>query len=246
MRRLEERRLLAERALLQNEKLAAVGRLAASISHEINNPLESIGNLLYLVRDADSRDTAREYAMLAEQELARVAQITAQTLSFYRESQNATEHAVEGILASALKLLRSKIAASGVTLKLEMESNARAVRCREGELRQVFINLISNALEATPHSGTVTLRTRGSRRWESGQREAGMRVLIADTGCGMTPAVLARIFEPFYTTKAETGNGLGLWVAKDLVEKHDGFLRVRSSVRPGRCGTVFCVYLPYA
>ncbi len=243
--RLEERKRQAEQALLQSEKLAVVGRLAASISHEINNPLEAVGNLLYLIRTEPSHEQARKYALTAEEELGRVSQIATQTLSFYRENRSAVTCSASGVVEAALRLLQAKIAASDVRLEKEFASQDDKVDCRDGELRQVFINLISNALEATPPGGRLRVRTHGSRS-RRGIDVRGIRIVIGDTGCGMTPEVQRRIFEPFFTTKTDVGNGLGLWVARELIEKQGGSIEVRSSTAAGRSGTVFCVFLPCA
>jgi signal transduction histidine kinase len=243
----ESRRKRAESALLQSEKLAVVGRLAASISHEINNPLEAISNILYLIRNAESLDSAREYALMAEQELSRVAQITTQTLSFYRENRLAALHPPSRILESALTLLGGKINSSRVQVQVDLRDDVLPIRCRDGEMRQVFVNLISNAIEATPAGGRVIVRLGPSTAWRGTGAVRGVTVLIADSGRGIPPEHRARIFEPFFTTKAhETGNGLGLWVVQDLIEKQGGTLRMRSSMLPGWQGTSFAVFLPYA
>ena len=242
----EDRRKRTEQALLQSEKLAVVGRLAASISHEINNPLEAIGNILYLVRNAETLDAAREYALMAEQELSRVAQITTQTLSFYRESRNAILCLPGAIVDSALMLLGGKINSARVQVKVDFREDVHAILCRDGELRQVFVNLISNAVEATPPGGQLVVRIRSSSAWLPEGPAPGVRVLVSDSGRGIAPEFRKRIFEPFFTTKAhETGNGLGLWVVQDLVEKQGGTIQMRSSQLPGWQGTTFCIFLPY-
>jgi signal transduction histidine kinase len=242
----ENRRRKTEQALLQSEKLAVVGRLAASISHEINNPLEAIGNILYLVRNAESLDAAREYALMAEQELSRVAQITTQTLSYYRENRLPALYLPSAIMESALTLLAGKINSSRVEVRVDFAGELRSIHCRDGELRQVFVNLISNAIEATPAGGHVVVRVRSSVEWRKSGAVRGVRVLIADSGRGIPPEFRLRIFEPFFTTKAhETGNGLGLWVVQDLIEKQGGSIRMVSSTLRGWKGTTFSVFLPY-
>jgi signal transduction histidine kinase len=246
----ESQRQMAEQALLQSEKLAVAGRLAASISHEINNPLESIGNLLYLVRNAESLQAASPYVLLAEQELNRVAQITTQTLTFHRDTRNLSICAAENIVRSALKLLAPKIAASAMTVTLDLQPSEAKIYCKEGEMRQVIVNLISNALEATPAGGRLMVRVHASQRWGShaivtDAESLGVRIVVADTGSGIPLHLQQRIFDPFFTTKADTGNGLGLWVARDLVESHGGFIHVHSSTRPSASGTAFCVFLPF-
>jgi PAS domain S-box-containing protein len=230
----------AQDALLRSEKLAAAGRLAASISHEINNPLESVTNLLYLaLHDPSLPPGAKEYLRQAEQELARVSQITTQTLRFYRQTTNPTSADISALLESVLRLLRGRLA----NREVEIEKQFRAqqpLMCFEGELRQVFTNLISNAVDAMPRqSGRLIVRTRDAQRWDTHQ--VGVRVLIADNGNGITREALTRIFEPFYSTKGSQGTGLGLWVSKEIVAKHHGTMRVKSAVGKG---TVFSVFLP--
>ncbi len=242
----EARRKRTEQALLQSEKLAVVGRLAASISHEINNPLEAIGNILYLVRNAETLGDAREYALMAEQELGRVAQITTQTLSYYRENRNPILCMPGAIVDSALMLLGGKINSSRVQVKVDFREDVHSIRCRDGELRQVFVNLLSNAIEATPPGGQLVVRIRSSFAWKPDGPTPGVRVLVSDSGRGILPEFRKRIFEPFFTTKAhETGNGLGLWVVQDLIEKNGGAIHMRSSQLPGWQGTTFCIFLPY-
>jgi signal transduction histidine kinase len=243
---IEARRKRTEQALLQSEKLAVVGRLAASISHEINNPLEAISNILYLVRNAETLEAAREYALMAEQELSRVAQITTQTLSYYRENRNPALCLPGAIVDSALTLLGGKINSSRVQVKVDFREDVHAIRCRDGELRQVFVNLISNAIEATPPGGQLLVRIRSSTSWHPEGPVRGVRILVADSGRGIAPEFRKRIFEPFFTTKAhETGNGLGLWVVQDLIENQGGTIHLRSSQLPGWKGTTFGIFLPY-
>jgi len=232
-----------EEVMRKNEKLAVAGRLAASISHEINNPLESISNLLYLIRTGSSLEEQYNYADMATEELRRVTQITMQTLSFYRENTAPRLSDVAPILESSVQLLRGKISSMGVDVVEEYYPPLPAIVCSAGELRQVLVNLISNALDATPRGGRIVVRAALSKAWTRGGKSV-IRIAVADSGCGMPPAVLARVFEPFYTTKEKTGNGLGLWVAADLVEKHGGWMKVRSCIRGKHPGTTFQLVLP--
>jgi signal transduction histidine kinase len=232
-----------EAVLRKNEKLAVAGRLAASISHEINNPLESISNLLYLIRTSSDPREQHTYADLAAEELRRVSQITTQTLSFYRENMSPKLAPMTPILESSVQLLRGKISTLGVKLTEEYREPLPAVVCSSGELRQVLVNLISNALDATTRGGRITIRASVSKAWTRRDRSV-VRIAVADNGCGMPPAVLAKVFEPFYTTKEKTGNGLGLWVAADLIEKHGGWMKVRSRTWGSRRGTTFELVLP--
>jgi signal transduction histidine kinase/HAMP domain-containing protein len=230
----------AQDALLQSEKLAAAGRLAASISHEINNPLESVTNLLYLIAsDPSLPQQTRVYVDQAEQELARVSQIASQTLRFYRQSTKPTSADLGTLIDSVLALLRGRFA--NMPIELERQYHATIpLFCFEGELRQVFANLIGNAVDAIgAQNGRLLLRTADAHDWKTNQ--AGIRVSIADTGSGMPPETLARVFEPFYSTKGNRGTGLGLWVTKEIVVKHRGTLQVRSKAG---CGTVFSIFFP--
>jgi len=243
----EQHREQVERALVKSEKLAAVGRLSASISHEIKNPLDAVNNLMFLIDASQSLEEAKQFASTASDELARINQITSQTLSFYRANRNMANCEPSRIVESALQLLAPKISERGVTMTRQYREGSEMVSCPDGELRQVFINLISNAIEATPAGGKLILRTRVSRDWDmrkgdSSQR--GIRILCADSGTGMSAEIRKQIFEPFFTTKLETGNGLGLWVAHELIAKLGGSIRVWSSTIKGASGTVFCIFLP--
>jgi PAS domain S-box-containing protein len=236
----------SEGALRRAEKLAAVGQLSASIAHEINNPLEAITNLLYLLRGLDGLDErALAYTELAQHEVSRMSEIVQQTLRFHRQSTRKTVTNLSEILDSVLSLHRGKV----VGLQVQVERRYREpveLYCFAGEMRQIFANLIGNALDAMPnHGGRLVLAVRYSRSWKD-PSVAGVRVVIADTGSGMTVATRRRIFEPFFTTKEATGTGLGLWVSAEILQKHDGSVRVRSRVaEPGtKPGTVFMVFLP--
>jgi len=198
--------------LRKTEKLAAAGRLAASIAHEINNPLEAVTNLLYLLHNHPSLDgEARQYAEMAQGELARVSEITQQTLRFYRQSTRPTHCNLSEILDSVLLLHNARIHGANVEVSREYQPTEDLL-CFGGELRQLFANLIGNAIDAVPRSGgRLRVRVRPAQAWYGDKRAAGVRVTIADTGSGMTDEVRLRIFEPFFTTKETTGTGLGLW-----------------------------------
>lgn len=232
---------LAQEALLQSEKLAAAGRLAASISHEINNPLESVTNLLFLVAgDAQLSASTRSFIEQAEQELARVSHIATQTLRFYRQSTKPTQAEVGPLLDSVLTLHRGRIANAQVEIVREYRASVPLL-CFEGELRQVFTNLVSNAIDAMSGTkGVLTLKTSQSRNWKV--NKAGIRVTVRDNGAGIPTEILNRIFEPFYSTKGNRGTGLGLWVAREIIEKHKGVVKVRSRVGKG---TAFSIFFPF-
>ena len=209
----------AEDAMRKTEKLAAAGRLAASIAHEINNPLESVTNLIYLLnQDASLSPAGREYLSLAEQELTRVSQIATQTLRFHRQSSRAVSLRVQELLDALYVLYHARFDRLGVKLERRYRDGI-TITAFEGELRQLFANLIANALDAMPGGGRLLLRTRPMVR-PDGVR--GIQVTVADTGQGIAEELRGRIFEPFVTSKGMTGTGLGLWVSKEIVHKHRG------------------------
>ena len=219
-------RKLSEDALRKSEKLAATGRLAASIAHEINNPLESVTNLLYLLQRHHSLDAeARELAAVAEQEVARVAEMAQRTLRFYRQSTSPTDVNLAEVLESVLQVHQGRFQAKHIHVECKFQKDVRLFSFA-GELRQVFANLIGNALDASPEGARLALSARCSASWQTGER--GVRVTVADTGSGMSDEVRRRIFEPFYTTKDATGTGLGLWVSSEILEKHGATVAVRS------------------
>ena len=230
----------AEEALRKSEKLAASGRLAATIAHEINNPLESLTNLFYLLAKHPSLDdTARRYARAAEQELKRTTHITKQMLAFHRESSRPVAVKVSELLESVLELFNSQIHHKGIQL-IKRYTDSTHIDAFPAELRQVFANLIGNAIDAVGKEGKIVLHV---REW-NGTARRGVRISIADAGSGISSANLQRLFEPFFTTKGNLGTGLGLWVSNGIVQKHDGSIRVRSTTRQGRSGTVFSIFLP--
>ena len=234
----EQRR--AEEALRQTEKLAATGRLAASIAHEINNPLEAVINLVYLARKQP--ENARKYLELADQELERIAQITRNTLGFYRDSSSTKEVDISGVLGEVIALYWRKIQFKKISVRPDYGNGIKIVGF-PGEIRQIFANLVANAIEALSAEGSLVIRaSRVTLR--DGSNRAGVRVTFLDNGTGIAPENRKKIFEPFYTTKKDVGTGLGLWLTLQLVEKHHGSLRVRTSVEPGRSWTVFSVFLP--
>jgi two-component system, NtrC family, sensor kinase len=234
--------LQAEEALRKSEKLAAMGRVAGIIAHEINNPLDTLRNAFYLLRDHPSLDdNAREYTRIAEEELTRVAHITRQTLSFYRESKEAVPVLISAILDDILTLQMRLLARNRIVLDKQFRSDG-LVFGLPGELKQVFLNLIGNAIQAMPEGGR--LRVQVSEAVDKRQQREGVRVLITDTGSGIRPEDSKQLFEPFFTTKSTKGTGLGLWISKGIVEKYQGVIRFRS-IRLSRGNiTVFSVFLP--
>lgn len=239
-------RLQLERAsevLRESQKLATIGRLAASIAHEINNPLESITNLLFLISAEEGLpESVSGYLALAQRELERVAQISRQTLNFYRETNAPVRVRLADLVEEVLVLYSQKIAAKSLHVVREFGLETQ-VTVFPGEMRQVLSNLIANAIEASAPDGTLHLRIRNSRKW-SDSRVTGLRVTIADTGSGIDPAVRHRLGQPFFTTKGQRGTGLGLWVTQSIIERYGGNLTLRSSTASSTHGTVFAIFLP--
>ncbi len=233
---------LAQEALLRSEKLAITGRLAASIAHEINNPLEAITNLIYLMRCNPSSDQMTTLLSDAEQELARVTEITKQTLRFYREPAQPVQTDVASVLDSVIKLFRNRIVSGSISIERKILTTSPTVLSTPGELRQIFANLIGNALDAMRGGGRLLIRI--SELHPPAFARRSVRVSIADSGTGISPEVFPSIFEPFVTTKGETGTGLGLWVTSEIIRKNGWTIRVRSSRKPGRTGTMFSIVIP--
>lgn len=219
-------RKLSEELLRRTEKLAATGQLAASIAHEINNPLEAVTNLLYLLDQQPLDAESRHYTDMAQQEIARVSQITQQTLRFYRQSSSPTLIQPADVLDSVLDLHHGRSNASKVQT-IRRYRGAVELYAFSGEMRQLFANFVGNALDAMPNGGKIYLSVRASQAWCQPE-VTGVRITIADTGSGMTEAVRQRIFEPFFTTKEISGTGLGLWISSEIIAKHQGTVRVRS------------------
>jgi PAS domain S-box-containing protein len=233
----------SEQALRQTEKLAVVGRLASSIAHEINNPLASVMNLVYLLSSNPSLDLeAREYVKTAQEELQRISEVATQALRFHKQSTAPSPTAISELLDSVLALYRRRILNRELQVECEYEPSEPLI-CRSGDIRQAIANIIGNAIDAASHGTRLRIRL-GNRR-NPNNDQPGLRITISDAGHGMTPATINRIFEPFFTTKGDTGTGLGLWIAKDLIALHGGTISVKSSTIPGRSGTTFSIFLPY-
>ena len=230
----------SEAVLRSSEKLALVGRLSATIAHEIQNPLDSVMNLLYLMETTPGLpDSHRDYARSAEEELGRITQITRQLLSFNREARQPVQTDLCEIIDSVIALFAPKLTANRVQVIRQYETHERVLGF-PGELRQVFSNLIANAMEATSPNDRIVVRV--SSAHDDGR--PGVRVLVSDTGKGIPSSVKKNLFTPFFTTKGEKGTGLGLWVSRGIIEKHQGYIRFRSSTEGSRHGTTFLVFLP--
>jgi len=236
-------RKLAEKALIQSEKLAAVGRLASTIAHEINNPLESITNLVFLARSRESLPAVQELLDLTDQELRRVSAIARQTLQFNKQSMGARSVTCTELIREVMTIHEARIRNSQIAVERRERAEV-PVMCYDGEIRQVLNNLIMNAIDAMHSSeGRLLVRSRAARDWKTGR--TGMMITIADTGSGIARENQRRIFEPFFTTKGLSGTGLGLWVSRDIIQRHKGRLRVRSSQAAAHHGSVFTIFLPH-
>jgi PAS domain S-box-containing protein len=234
-------RMMIEEALRRSEKLAAAGRIAGTLAHEINNPLSAVTNLLYLLQNSGLDDRAQHYVDVAASELARVSHIARNTLSFYREAASPVPVRLTEVLDSVLELFARHLEdkSLNVTRRYDYEGD---IQNYPGELRQVFSNLVLNAIDALPPNGELTLSVRAAHHPRTGVR--GVRVLVADRGVGIPQDLMAKLFEPFFTTKGERGTGLGLWVSHGIIQKQGGSIRVRSSSTPGGSWSVFSVFVP--
>jgi two-component system, NtrC family, sensor kinase len=234
--------LQAQEALREAEKLAAMGRVAGIIAHEINNPLAAITNTLYLVRNHPSLDdTARHFADVAEQELQRVSHITRQTLSFYRESKQPIAVNLPELLDDVLDLQERALTSSRIRLSKRYLATP-VVHGFPVELRQVFLNLVGNAVQAMPTGGTLGVHLREVTDWSGNRR--GTAISILDTGVGIQPDDLKRLFQPFFSTKSTKGTGLGLWISKGIIQKYDGTLTCRTFRGDHGNVTCFRVFVP--
>ncbi len=234
----------AEEAMLRAEKLAVAGRLAASVAHEINNPLEAVTNLLYLISISRTADEAHAHARGALDEILRVSMITQSTLKFHRQQGSPKITMLSEVLDGVITMFRPRLISGNIVVDVSAVDEV-AIACMPGEAQQIFTNLISNAIEAMPRPGRMVIRLRRSHDWRNRAAE-GMRVTICDTGVGMDRGTTRRIFEPFFTTKPETGTGLGMWVVAQLVDRHRGSVHVWSTQRFGSSGTIFSIFLPTA
>jgi signal transduction histidine kinase len=236
-------RCKAEEALRKSEKLAVTGRLAASMAHEINNPLESVVNLLYLISTCSLPEESFKYTQMAMSELARVSEIVTQTLKFHRQQSKPDMVQITEIVESALALYQGRLMSAQIVIEKDFRE-CRPIFAMAGELRQLIVNLVGNAVDAMALSGgTLKLRITNTRENSNGSRP-GIRLTISDTGSGIHPEIKEKLFEPFISTKGDTGTGLGLWVSYGIVQKHGGKIQVKSSVISPATGTVFSVFLP--
>jgi PAS domain S-box-containing protein len=230
-----------ERLLLQSEKLAATGRMAAAIAHEINNPLESIINLVYLARrESAVEGKAYRFLATAEEELERVSHLARQTLGYYRDTGTPAVVHLHDLIENVLTVYNTRLLTTGISVDTRF-NDLQKILVSKGELIQVFSNIIANAIDAMRNGGSLRVSTRNLLS-SSGD---GIQVIIQDNGTGIKQEHLARIFEPFFTTKGDLGSGIGLWVAKQLIERRGGDISVASSVEKDNSGTTFTIFLPF-
>lgn len=231
----------ASAALLQSEKLAAVGRVASSMAHEINNPLEAVTNLLYLSRQNAINPEVKQWLDEAEIELRRISIIANQTLRFHKQSTKPQPTTCLSLFSATLNLYESRLKNAGITVEKRKRAN-EPVACFEGDVRQVLSNLITNAIDAMPLGGRLIVRSREATEWSTGRK--GLALTVADNGYGMSYETQCRMFEAFYTTKGIAGNGLGLWISADIMARHKGTISIRSS-QGAASGTVVTLFLPF-
>ena len=234
---------MAEKAVRASERLATTGRLASSIAHEIHNPLDTIGNLLYLIdHHTDMPQTVRQHVAMASEELTRLTQITQHMLAFQREAKTPVPIKIDEVFRNVTALYERKIESAAIKVEEQVEFEGEFIGL-PGEMRQVFANLFGNAIEAIGKNGKIRLHAYAGRDWRLGRR--GIRVTVADNGPGIPSEIRDNIFDPFFTTKGESGTGLGLWITSGIVENNDGILRFRTVTRAGRSGTCFSVFFPF-
>ncbi len=229
-----------EIALRKSEQLAAVGRLASTIAHEMNNPLESVTNLLYLAGTSDDIAEIKQYLVTAEAELQRVSAITSQTLRFHRSKPILRKASARELLSGIEEMFSGRIANHAIEMK-EEHRTGQTVFCFDGEVRQVLTNLIGNSVDAMRSGGRLLIRSHDSHAQDG---SAGLTITIADTGTGISPEVEKKMYEPFFSTKGANGSGLGLWVSLEIVQRHHGTLTMRSKQGAQKHGTVFRLFLP--
>ena len=233
-----------DRALQTTEKLAAAGRMAATVAHEINNPLEAVTNLVYLAkRDLSNTDRVAGYLEMASRELDRVAHITRQMLGFYRDTSSPVRFNVAETIDDLLLLYEKRFESRRIKVLKQYDKEIEIIALA-GEVRQAFSNLITNAIDAMPNGGTLVVKVAKACDWSRPHRHHGVRVTVLDTGSGIETKHRKSIFQPFFSTKTDVGTGLGLWITRGIVEKHHGAIRMKSRTGEDKHGTVFSIFLP--
>lgn len=230
-----------ERLAIEAEKVATTGRMAAAIAHEINNPLGSVLNLIFLARQPDlSNEEIRNYLDTAESELERVSHIARQTLGYYRDTGKPSEVHLKDLMENVLSVYRSKLLAHAIAVESKF-SDLRKINVQTGEIVQIFSNVVCNAIDSMPHGGVLSIRTTRTVRMEGD----AIQVVVSDSGSGIPREHLDKVFEPFFTTKGNLGTGIGLWVARQLVERHGGQISISSSTDRGDSGTIVTMTFPF-
>jgi signal transduction histidine kinase len=215
--------------------------MAATVAHEINNPLEAVANLVYLAKGNATLSDVQEFLNAIEEELNRISQITKQTLGFYRETVAPSAVRAGEMLNPLISVLGRRARNKGIEIRTEIREDTE-IYAVAGEIRQLIANLLSNSIDAIESGGLIRIRIGANRL--NGQYPTGIRITIADSGQGIPPAARSKLFEPFFTTKKDVGTGLGLWVCTNIVRRHHESIRVKTSATPGRSWTVFSVFLP--
>jgi PAS domain S-box-containing protein len=234
----------AEKLLRDSERLTTTGRMAATLAHEIHNPLDTVGNLLYLIdHNPDVTEAVRQQVSMASEEVTRVTRMTRHMLSFQREAKNPVPIRIGEVLDNVIALYGRKIESAAIQVEKQVDFDGEFIGL-PGEMRQVFANLIGNAIEAIGKNGKIRLHAYASTDWLRGRR--GLRVTVADNGPGIPAEVRNKVCDPFFTTKGEAGTGLGLWIIAGIIENNDGMLRLRTNTRDGRSGTCFSVFFPFS
>ncbi len=245
---IESRSLLVENkkaaaALMQSEKLAAVGRIAASMAHEINNPLEAITNLLFLSRLGAKTPEVQAWLDMADMEVRRISVVANHALRFHKQSSKPQRVTCLSLFSATLELYESRLNNQSIVVEKRKRAN-QPVLCFEGDIRHVLSNLITNSIDAMPTGGRLLVRSRHATDWRTGGK--GVVLTLADKGSGIDPKLRSRLFEPFFTTKGINGSGLGLWISSEIMKRHQGRISIRSSQVDGHRGTVVCLFLPIA
>jgi signal transduction histidine kinase len=226
---------------IEADKIATTGRMAAAIAHEINNPLASVLNLIFLVRQGGlSAEDSQNCLATAESELERVSHIARQTLGYYRDSGSPSEVHLRDLMGNVLSVYKSKILTHSIVVDAKYD-DLRKISVHPGEIVQVFSNVTSNAVDAMPHGGKLSIAMTQTKT----TARDGLQIIVNDTGHGIRREDLGKVFEPFFTTKGNLGTGIGLWVARQLLERHGGQISISSSTGYDDHGTNVTIYLPF-